>query len=145
MNNRTTFVIILSFVFILFSFTSDENSKWQEYKDIQGVKIYTKTAMCKTEHNTAINEYFVFKYVNSNSYDIRISWKLNIWYNDICRSCDLPSPNEYELSLDIKAGQTLEFNCTDDSKAFKIFKASEEGDMHPKVKFELQGLKLIKL
>ena len=145
MNKHIFLPLILTLAFVLASFSSNNDSKWVEYKNIDGVTIFTKNAMCNTEYNTANNEYYVFKYVNSNSYDIRISWKLNLWQNDICRSCDLPSPNEYELSLDIKAGQTLEYSCSDDSKAFKIFKASEKGNMHPKVKFEFQGLKVTKL
>jgi hypothetical protein len=137
------FISIIILSSIAFSFTL--NNSWQEYKSIDGVKIFAKTAMCNTEYNTANNEYIVFKYENTNDYNIRISWKLNLWNNGVCRSCDLPSPNEYEQSLDIKAGQTLEYNCSDNSPAFKIFKSSEKGNLHPEVKFELANLKVVKL
>ena len=126
------------------SFTTAEN-EWTKYKEIDGVSIYQRTSKCNTEYNTAKNDYIVFKYVNNNNHNIRISWKLDIWYNDICRSCDLDSPNEYELSLDIKANQTLEYICSENSKAFKLFKASEKGNMHPKIKYEFKNLRVIEL
>ena len=131
---------------ILITLSSFSNNKeWIKYKEVNGVTIYTKIAKCSTEHNPTENDYFVFRYVNSNNYNIRISWKLNVWYNDVCRSCDLDSPNEYELSLDIKANSKVEYICSDNSKAFKIFKASKKGNMHPKVKYEFIGLAVEKL
>ncbi len=143
MKKLALFIVLGLLSLTFFSFISSND--WQEYKSLDGVQIFFKTGKCSTEYNKAQNEYYVFKYVNNNNYNIRISWKLNLWNNGICRSCNLPSPNEYELSLDIKAGQTLEYNCSDKSFAFKIFKKSEKGDIHPEVKFEFANLNVVKL
>lgn len=143
MKKVTTLIAII--IIASFSFSFITSNEWQEYKSIDGVQILSKTANCETEYNTANNEYYVFKYVNTNDYSVRISWKLNLWNNGVCRSCNLPSPNEYELSLDLKAGQTLEYNCSDKSFAFKIFKSSTKGNINPKVKFEFANLKVVKL
>ncbi len=35
--------------------------------------------------------------------------------------------------------------CSDNNIAFKIFKASEKDNMHPKIKYEFNQLKVIKL
>ncbi len=140
---KSIFLTLIILSSISFSFTT--NNEWKEYKSIDGVVIYTKNAHCSTEYNTSKNEYIVFKYVNTNDYNVRISWKLNLWNNDICRSCDLPSPNEYEQSLDIKAGETLEYNCSDNSPAFKIFKSSEKANLHPKVEFKFVNLNVVRL
>lgn len=144
MKKLTTIIAMLIISSFSFSFVSN-SSEWQEYKTIDGVQIFSKISKCATEYNTSKNEYYVFKYVNNNDYNVRISWKLNVWNNDVCRSCNLPSPNEYEQSLDIIAGQTLEYNCSDNSKAFKIFKSSDKGNIHPKVKFEFANLTIVKL
>lgn len=139
-------ILLLLFVAIStlnFSFISD--NEWREYKTIDGVIIYSKTANCDTEYNTSNNEYYVFKYVNTNNYNVRISWKLNLWNNGVCRSCNLPSPNEYELSVDLNAKQSIDYNCSDKSFAFKIFKSSPNGNINPEVKFEFDNLKVIKL
>jgi len=144
MKKITTLIVIFIISIISYSFVTNNND-WVEYKTIDGVQIFSKTSNCATEYNSANNEYYVFKYVNNNDYNVRISWKLNLWNNDICRSCNLPSPNEYEQSLDLKSGQTLEYNCSDKSFAFKIFKSSEKGNIHPKVKFEFANLSVIKL
>jgi len=142
--NYIIFSITISLLFFFSSFNTTDND-WSKYKEIDGITIYTKTVKCAKEYSTDKNDYIVFKYVNSNDYNIRISWKLDIWHNDICRSCDLESPNEYEISIDIKAKQTLEYMCSDNNKAFKIFKASEKDNMHPKIKYEFNQLKVIKL
>jgi len=146
MRKTKTHIVLSLITIVLITLSSfSNNEEWIKYKEVDGVTIYTKTAKCDTEYNTAENDYIVFKYVNSNNYNIRISWKLDVWYNNICRSCDLDSPNEYELSLDIKANSTVNYICSDNSKAFKIFKASEKGNMHPKVKYEFVGLAVEKL
>lgn len=142
---KKTIVLLLFGVISTLTFSFITNSEWQEFKTIDGVKIYSRIANCNTEYNTANNEYYVFKYVNTNDFNIRISWKLNLWNNGVCRSCNLPSPNEYELSLDLNAGQTLEYNCSDKSFAFKIFKSSAKGNINPEVKFEFDNLEVLKL
>ena len=134
--------IILSSI-LLFSFSSV--NQWKTYKSINGVNIYYKTANCNTEYNKVESEYYVFKYKNTNNYSVRLSWKLNVWVNDLCRSCNLPSPNEYELSLDIKAGQTLEYNCNDNSKAFKLFKTSKAVKTKDNIRFEFTQIMVSKL
>jgi len=145
--NKTKYSRIYSLIAIIIislsSFTN--NNEWTKYQEIDGVTIYTKVVKCNTEYNPAKNDYYVFKYVNSNNFNIRISWKLDLWQNDVCRSCDLESPNEYELSLDIKAKSTVEYVCSDNSKAFKIFKSSKKDNLYPRVKYKFSGLTVEKL
>ena len=142
---RLSTIIIIAFSIVTFSFINNSSSQWKEYKSIDGIKILTKTAKCATEYNTSTNEYYVFKYINNNKYDVRVSYKINLWVGDNCRSCDLSSPNEYEISLDIKAKQTLEYACSDDNKAFKIFKSSPKMKNNKKIKFEFENLNIEKI
>jgi len=137
-------LLVITIIF-LSSFSQNDKGEWTKYKEIDNIIIYSKIIHCNTKHNTANNEYIVFKYVNTNKYNIRISWKLDIWYNEICRSCNLDSPNEYEISLDIAAGQELEYVCSDDNKAFMLFKSSEKSNMHPSVRYEFNNLNVTKL
>jgi hypothetical protein len=141
----STVGLLLITIIFLSSFSQNNKSEWSKYKEIDNVIIYSKIINCNTKHNTANNEYIVFKYVNNNNYNIRISWKLDVWYNEICRSCDLDSPNEYEISLDIAAGQELEYVCSDDNKAFMIFKSSNKSNMYPNVRYEFNNLSVTKL
>ena len=141
---RLSSVIIIAFSIFVLAFTNNTN-QWKDFKEIKGVKILTKTAKCATQYNTLKNEYYVFKYVNNNKYNIRLTYKINLWVGENCRSCDLSSPNEYEISLDIKAGQTLQYACSDDNKAFKLFKSSPKLKKVTKIKFDFINLRVEKI
>jgi hypothetical protein len=143
---KSIFILLsISLSIIFASFSSNETEKWELFKELDGISVYQSISHCNTEYNTANNEYYVFKYTNSNKYDVRLNWKLDLYYNNICRSCNLPSPNEYELSLDLKAGETLTYICSDESLAFKIFKSSKAGNIEPDIKFNFTNFTVSKL
>ncbi len=137
--------IVIALSFSLLSFNTASNTIWKEYKSIDGVTIYQKVAKCTNQYNPATNDYFVFKYVNNNTYDVRISYKIEYWLDNNCRSCNLQSPNEYEISIDIKAGQSLEYTCSDSNKGFKLYKASKSRNDEGKNRFDFVGLKVDKI
>jgi len=128
----------LSIVFLsLFLFTSMKSAQeWTLYKSVDGVAIYTKIE--SNTFNNVVTNYQVFKYENTNKYEVKVSWKLNLWYNGVCRACDLPSPNEYEMKLELNAGEVKIGNAKSESKIFAVFQSSE--GMAPLDKFEFENL-----
>ena len=122
----------------LFSFISD--SEWQLYKSVDGINIYSKTQTA-VEKGIA-KKYLLFKYENTTGNFVEVSWKLNVWYNGVCRACDLPSPNEYELSLQLKAKETKTGSVNSASKIYKVFYSSDSEGIAPLDKFEFENLKV---
>ncbi|MCK5846112.1 MAG: hypothetical protein KAG84_01640 [Bacteroidales bacterium] len=145
MKNKVIFIIIIAFALSLFSFKSNNSLGWKEYKNINGVSIFQNIADCTNQHNPTANSYFVFKYTNSNSYDVRISYKIEYWVGETCRTADLLSPNEYEISIDIAAGQTLEYSCSDNNKGFKLYKSSDSRNDDGLNRFEFTNIKVEKI
>jgi len=137
--------IKILFVFLLaisaYSFTPiSTSSDWKLYKEIQGVKIFTKISTCKLEYTKKSNKYIIFKYENTTKKNLRISGRVDAYYNGVCRSCNLDSPNEYEFSIDLKKGETQKGNCSDELKAFKLYYGHTDTDTPDLSKFELSNL-----
>ena len=133
------FVIIITSAFTPNSSSSD----WTLYKEVNGVKIFTKVNACQLQSTNKSNQYVLFKYVNTTNKNKRISGRVDAYYNNLCRSCNLDSPNEYEFSIDLKAGQSQKGNCSDELKAFKLFYSSQDSRVAPLSKFELSNLNVV--
>ena len=112
--------------------------EWTLFKSVDGVEIYTKIE--SNTFNKVKTNYQIFKYKNTNKYEVVVSWKLNLWYNGVCRACDLPSPNEYEMTLTLKANDVKTGTATSESKIFAFYQSSE--GMSPLDKFEFDNLKI---
>jgi len=136
---KVLFVILVATISAAFVSSSDQG-EWKLYKELNGVKIYTKVSSCQLEYTNKSNQYLLFKYVNTSKKNLRISGRVDAYYNNICRSCNLDSPNEYEFSIDLQAGQSQEGNCSDERKAFKLYYKSADGSISPLSKFELSNL-----
>jgi len=107
-------------------------------EDMENIMIMTATKIESNTFNNVVTNYQVFKYENTNKYEVKVSWKLNLWYNGVCRACDLPSPNEYEMKLELNAGEVKIGNAKSESKIFAVFQSSE--GMAPLDKFEFENL-----
>ena len=134
--HRFLLATILFSVIVLSSMKTADD--WTLYKTKDGVSIYTKIE--SRTYNGKVTNYQIFKYKNSNKYSVSLSWKLNVWYNGVCRACDLPSPNEYEMKLELNAGEVKTGNAKSESKIFSVFQSSE--GISPLDKFEFENLKI---
>jgi hypothetical protein len=141
MKKTISLLLFVAFSFLITAFSSGPTQNdWKLYKEIDGIKIYTKTSACKLQHTNFKNLYLLFKYENSTNKDLRISGRVEPYYNNTCRSCGLDSPNEYDFSIDIPAGESREGNCSDEMKAFKLFKSSDNTNIAPLDKFIFSNL-----
>jgi len=146
MKKSIIFLFVMAVAMMSTAFkTSSNESDWKLYKEIQGIKIYTKTSKCQLQYTDKSNQYLLFKYENTAKKSLRISGRIDAWYNNNCRSCNLESPNEYEFSIDLKPGDVREGFCSDDLKAFKLFYKSMDGSIAPLDKFELSNLTVVEL
>lgn len=110
----------LLFLFLTsFTFKPTDQNEWVKFQTYKGVNFYQKKVVKETSRYK--HAYILFKYENTGDQSVNLNWKLNIWHNDNCRSCSLPSPNEYEMSLSLKAGQTTTGKINDQDKMLKLF------------------------
>ena len=124
---------------------SNNNTQWQLYAEKDGIAIYFKTKELHIESDGIHQEYYLLKFVNTSDKDLKINWKLDIWYNDVCRTCKLASPNEYELYLTLKKGESIEGNLSTPGKELKIFSSNLNTKNSSLTKFELNNIVVTKL
>jgi len=133
------FILIITIGSTAFTNSSTKND-WKLYKEIQGIQIYSKMSSCMLEHTTNSNQYLIFKYINTTKKNLRLTGRIDPYFNNLCRSCNLDSPNEYEFSISLKPGESQEGNCSDELKAFKLFYSSSDNRVAPLSKFEYSNL-----
>lgn len=135
------FAVTLLLAITMASFTSDKETL---YKEVEGIKI-TYTKQQKQLNATETAEYLIVKISNNNSYAVRLSWKLDLWYNGNCRTCDKPSPSGYEFELNLKPGETITGDINKDDLMLKIWsksiKPAREGGL---TRFEFTNLMVSK-
>ena len=136
---KLLFVLAITLASTAFISSSNQGD-WKLHKEVQGIKIFTKVSSCQLEHTNKSNQYIIFKYVNISKKNLRISGRVDAYYNNICRSCNLDSPNEYEFMIDLKPGKSQEGNCSDEQKAFKLFYSSADSKIAPLSKFVFSKL-----
>ncbi len=131
-------------LFLLIALSSFSTDKEIVYKDQDGIRI-TYTKQQKSVNNTDVLEYLILKIENTNSYGVKLSWKLDIWYNGQCRTCDKPAPTGYEFELDLKPGEVVQGDINKEDLMLKIFsktiKPEREGGL---TQFEFTNLQISK-
>ncbi len=123
------FAVTLLLAITMASFTSDKETL---YKETEGIKI-TYTKQQKQINATEVAEYVILKIANTNTYGVKLNWKLDVWYNGNCRTCDKPAPSGYEFELDLKPGEVVTGDINKDDLMLKIWaksiKPSREGGL----------------
>ena len=118
------------------SFTNTTN--WTLYTQSQGVQIYYKVADCDDASNGLYQKFLILKLVNTTGFDLDISWKKDLWYDDVCTTCNDQS-KEHKTKIILKANSTIEGNCN--NKKLSIFSEfKNHSNVSKLTKFELNKL-----
>lgn len=138
-------IIVLVFLILSVLFTSvSDAGNWQLYADKDGVRIEYKYTDCDLEKGYD-QQWILLKITNTSGDTKLVTWKSNLWYNNDCKTCHVQG-QEYQRSVSIKAGETLEGTCSIYSNGslnmFVKFIDKQYQNSNPQVltKFELGNL-----
>jgi len=141
---RTLLAILIAF-FSFFTFNSmgSNPTEWKIYFANDTVKIEYTYQNCDFS-STAKQEVIVFKFTNLISQNILLSYKADIWHNDVCINCEQES-EESRYTIQIPSNETITTNCNNEWKGFEIFSAFITNDDEEKryaslTKFELKEI-----
>jgi hypothetical protein len=141
---RTLPAILIAF-FSLWAFNSmgSNPTEWKVYFENDTVKIEYTYQNCDFS-STAKQEVIVFKFTNLISQNILLSYKADIWHNDVCTNCEQES-EESRYTIQIPSNETITTNCNNEWKGFAIFSAfitndDEEKRYESLTKFELKEI-----
>jgi hypothetical protein len=91
---------------------------WEAYKEQDGITMKTKTLNCDPEYGFE-QETILLQITNTSSVDKTVSWDLQLWYNNICKTCTDPH-GEYHMTITVKAGETLEGVCSNVTGDYRL-------------------------
>ena len=116
---NTLIAVFLAFVSLyssnLFAINPNE---WTAYVDNDSVKIEFIYSNC--EYTETFNQEFVIlRIINKLNAELVISWKDELWYDDICANCEQDNVESRKV-INLKAGEKLEGGCNMHSH-LKIF------------------------
>ena len=88
-----------------------QQSDWEIYTEMDGVKIETRTIECYG------NEMLTFRISNDNNYSVSIAWHEEVWVDGVCKQTGESDEDERELYL--IANEVVSGSC-DFKKSFYI-------------------------
>ena len=109
-------LILFSILWSVNSFSQD--TLWEPYMDVDGVKFETKTIECFG------NEILTFKVSNTNDYSVYISWNEEVWIDGVCKQTGDSAEDLRELIL--LSGAIEEGSC-DFTESFYIGSKTSRG------------------
>ena len=119
---RTLPVILIAFFSLFTSNSMGSNpTEWEIYFKNDTVKIEYAYHNCDFS-STAKREVIVFKFTNLISQNILLSYKADIWHNDVCTNCEQES-EESRYTIQMSSNETITTNCNNEWKGFAIFSA----------------------
>ena len=128
---RKLLVLLWFWSFISFS----QQSEWEFYKDIDGVKFEIRTIECSG------NELLTFRISNTNDYSVYVLWKEEVWIDGICKQNGDSSEDERELAP--VSGEIKEGTC-DFKESFYIGSKSKRGFSSNDSNFDLKYITVSK-
>ena len=81
-----------------------QQSDWEIYTEIDGVKIETRTIECYG------NEILTFRISNANNYSVSIVWHEEVWVDGICKQDG--QSKEYYKQVVLNPLQVIEGDCS---------------------------------
>ncbi len=136
-------ILITFFSLCAFNSIGSNPTEWEIYFENDTVKIEYTYQNCDFS-STAKQEVIVFKFTNLISQNILLSYKADIWHNDVCTNCEQES-EESRYTIQIPSNETIITNCNNEWKGFAIFSAfitndDEEQRYESLTKFELKEI-----
>ena len=132
---------VFTFLFALISsFTFGQNSTKVEYFSQDNVTINITLEDCVNHKKGTAKQYFFIEIINDNSLPVNVSFDKEIWYNNVCQTCDSQS-NEYKVISKIEANNSISGGCMSNNKSLRIFSKMLNLDKVRKLsKYELKNI-----
>jgi hypothetical protein len=127
---------------LIFSPALSAQSSWNLVHGHAKADIYEKTDVACPNTAAGIDmQYTLLKIVNKTAQPVTVSYRLACYYDNQCRTC---SNSEYDYSVTIPAGQTIEANCNfqrpEDGKMSVFQKYLNQVNYSDYTRYELQNL-----
>lgn len=138
MKKRIPFLAFVVFSFFILSHTH-ERDVWTNYISSDEFKISYKSFQCVDDINGTDHNYILLRFENKTNEKISISYKQELWYDNVCVNCESTS-NEHIKTIELQPNEVIEGKCNSNSK-YKIFQNMPSGlTKRSLTKFELKDI-----
>tara|TARA_R110001592_G_scaffold88409_1_gene260385 strand:- start:278 stop:703 length:426 start_codon:yes stop_codon:yes gene_type:complete len=135
MNKTLTFLLIC-----LTTFTFGQNTEKIKHFEQKNVTINIIQKDCINKQKGIEKQYYFIEIINNNPSSVNISFKKEVWYNNVCQSCNSQS-NEYKVNITVAANSSVIGDCNSDNKSLSIFSKMLNLDKVRKLsKYELKNI-----
>lgn len=99
------------FPFLLSAFLSglSPQADWELYKAYPRVDVFIASADCTDGMQGETNRYALLKFVNKTDQKLTLTWKMERYKSNVCRTCGVPEIHICKLNLEPL--QSLEGSC----------------------------------
>lgn len=135
MNQLFTLLIIL-----LATNSFCQNANKVEYFSQDNVTINITLEDCINKQKGTEIQYYFIEIINNNPLPINISFDKEIWYNNVCQSCNSQS-GEYKVISTVPPNSSINSDCNSSDKSLQIFSKMLNLDKVRKLsKYELKNI-----
>ena len=148
--------LLLLLCFYTFFFAQSSNDEWVTYLENEKIKIEYQYIDCNyKEKNLARSggfntEYVMLKITNTHNSKIYVDWNLEVWYDNVCYTCEQESTENRINPIELNTNEILTGSCITTSGSLRIFsKFTEDLEAMPGVskitkltKFELNDINI---
>ena len=114
--NKTLLILLVCLTNLAYSQTSNQF----EYYSHNNIIINIALENCIDAKKGIEKQYNFIEIINNNSSPVKVSFKKDIWYNNVCQSCNSNS-EEYKVNLVIPANSSVNGDCDSENKSLRIF------------------------
>ncbi len=102
-------------VFVLASFAQSQknmapSNQWSTYTETNQLKVEYKVVDCTYNSDGLAQRNVLLRYTNKTSSSIEVSWSLDLYYDDVCSTCNVTN-GEYNFSISLSPNQVYEGDC----------------------------------
>lgn len=128
---------------LIFSFFLVNSQNWEVINETSDYKIEKKTVECNDDYNGIYKEFVFLKFSNLTQDQLTINYRLELYYDDVCRSCNNSAENNSVLVLE--PSSSVEGSCDSRDRRVKIFSKFLNYSKAELTDFNVVGVKIEKL
>lgn len=137
---RWVIALLVATIPFLMAFTPGE---WSKVFEQDGVVVYSTTTVF-TDYSGVRQEVVLLRMENTNEFPVSVTFYLEAWYGDFCRSCGIQRPNDYNKKISLNAGQVMTGSVSGDDATLRIHSGYPDKPGHSRLtKFNLADFKVV--
>ena len=106
----STTLLLYLFIFGQSAYGKEDGSEWTSYYSNESFVISTTENSCTNPSKGIDKEYLFLKITNTSDASVKLTYKIEKWYDGICSNCDDSAENA-PYTIELKKGESISGSC----------------------------------